>query len=436
MVFTPKLFVFLAFGFLPIIAGAFDPRLFWAGFAYDAGVLLVALVDFAVLKARGKLRVVRRVPSVVSIGVPFDVEIEAENPGLRPLQITIKDSPPHEFNVATSAVTMVLSPLGVLTRRYPVRANQRGTFQFQELFYRVRGVTGLVESQAKISAPATVKVYPNVKNLSHVELAIAQSSQMQLGLRLARVTGEGREFESLRPYVHDDDYRWIDWKATARRSQLISREYEAERNQRLLILLDVGRLMSPKVGDFRKLDYAVNAAAMLAQVALMKGDLVGLQVFTNEIVRYLPPERGRGQFLQLVETLFEIQPQRFESDYAFAFAHAARRNSRRSLVVCFTDLLDSESSRTLIAGMHRLLPKHLAMCVAISDSDLIAARQQMPQTVMDVFEKVAAMEVWEDYKRAIGLLQGRGVTVVHVPANELTTGTINKYLEIKARGLL
>jgi len=134
--------------------------------------------------------------------------------------------------------------------------------------------------------------------------------------------------------------------------------------------------------------------------------------------------------------LFQIQPQRFESDYAVAFAHAARRNSRRSLLVCFTDLLDSESSRALIASMLRLAPKHLPMCVTLSDSDLLAARQQTPETPLDVFEKVAATEVWEDYKRAIGLLEGRGVTVVHVPAHELTTATINQYLRIKSRGLL
>ncbi|MSR65298.1 MAG: DUF58 domain-containing protein [Verrucomicrobiae bacterium] len=436
MVFTTKFFLFLALGFLPILGGTMDTRLFWFGLAYDAGVFLVAVIDYRLLVTRSKVRIQRHVPAVVSIGVSFEVTIEVENVSPHRLRLTVKDSPPHEFEVPSRVMAINVAPHTIDKQKYTLRANVRGRFEFQELFYRARSVTGLCERQVRLQMPATVKVYPNLKNLSQVELAIAHGSRQQLGLRLARVLGEGHEFESLRPYMRDDDYRWIDWKATARRSQLISREYESERNQRLMILLDAGRLMAPKVGDFRKLDYAVNAAAMLCQVGLMKGDMVGLQVFSNEIVSYQPPKQGRGQLVQIVDTLFQAQPRRFESDYAMAFANVARRNSRRSLVVCFTDLLDSESSRSLIHSMWRLLPKHLPICVTISDSDLLAARHQTPQVVTDVFEKLAAMEVWDDYRRALGLLEGRGVAVVNVPAHELTSATINRYLEIKSRGML
>lgn len=436
MIFTNKFFAFLAVGFLPIVCGVFAPHLFWFGLAYDGGLALVALVDYLMARPKDGLRLRREVPSVVSIGVPFAVALEAENRSPRPMRLTLKDTPPHEFEVDARVITMNLAPRSVDKRQYTLRANLRGTFGFGEIFYRLRGVTGLSECQGKINVADTVKVYPNIKNLSQVELAIAQSSRTQYGLRLARVLGEGREFESLRPYLRDDDYRWIDWKATARRSQLISREFESERNQRLIILLDVGRLMSPKIGAFTKLDYAVNAATMLCQVGVMKGDLVGLQIFSNEILSYHPPEHGRGQLVRLVDTLFQAQPRRFESDYAMAFAQIARRNSRRSMIVCFTDLIDAEASRALIQNMLRLLPKHLPICVTISDSDLLAARQQTPRVVTDVFEKVAAMEVWQDYRRALGLLEGRGVSVVNVPAQELTTATINRYLEVKSRGLL
>lgn len=436
VVVTPKFFLFLALGFVPIIAGVFDPSLFHFALACNGGVVAVTLLDFLLLRSQRGLKLRRNVATVVSIGVPFEVGIIAENPSPRPMRLTVKDTPPHEFEVADRVVTLHLAPNATDSRAYTARANLRGTFRFPELFYRLRGVTGLCELQGRLPCPDTVKVYPNVKTLSQVELAIAQSSRLQYGLRLARVLGEGREFESLRPYMRDDDYRWIDWKATARKSQLTSREFESERNQRLLILLDAGRLMSPRIGDLTRLDYAVNAAAMLCQVGLMKGDMVGMQVFANDVLSYLPPEHGRGQLVRLVETLFQAQPRRFESDYAMAFAQVARRNSRRSLVVCFTDLIDAEASRTLIQNMLRLLPKHLPVCVTISDSDLLAARHQMPRVVNDVFEKVAAMEVWEDYRRALGQLECRGVSVVNVPANELTTATINRYLEIKARGLL
>jgi uncharacterized protein (DUF58 family) len=288
----------------------------------------------------------------------------------------------------------------------------------------------------RLVSPLTVRVYPNVKQLSQVELALTHASMVQQGLRPSRLLGEGTEFESLREYSPDDDYRWIDWKATAKTNRLVSRQYEAQRNQRLLIAIDAGRLMGVKVGDFTKLDYATNVAVLLAQVALNKGDLVGVLLFANRLLAYLPPDKGREHLGRIVQALYPVQSVRLESDYALAFAHLARKNTRRSLVACFTDVVDAEASRSLISGMMYLVPRHLPLCITISDSDLIAAQRAVPPATAQAFELVAAMELWEDYRSALRLLERQGALTVNVPANMLTTATINRYVEIKRRGLL
>jgi uncharacterized protein (DUF58 family) len=179
-----------------------------------------------------------------------------------------------------------------------------------------------------------------------------------------------------------------------------------------------------------------DAAALLAQIALLKGDLVGLLLFANRVVAYLPPDKGREQLGRIVEALHRAQAVRLESDYSLAFSFLARKNSRRALMVCFTDLVDAEASRSLLGGMLYLRPRHLPLCVTISDSDLLAAQSQAPTEVAEAFRLVAAVELWEDYRNAIHLLERRGALTVNVPADTLTTATINRYLEVKKRGLL
>lgn len=436
MIFTARFLYLLALGLVPVVLGGFVPDLLPLAFGYDAALLLVAAYDYFFTIPRSGVYVDRTCGRILSLGVRENVTVCLRNLSSRPLRLTVKDSPPPVFQQTGREIRAQLPRAGLTQYVYPVRPTMRGEFSFGDVFVRIDGALGLTRRQIRLKTPLTVRVYPNVKQLSQVELALAHASMVQQGLKPSRVLGEGTEFESLREYVPDDDYRWIDWKATAKRNRLVSRQYETERNQRLLIAIDAGRLMGAKVGDFSKLDYATNVAVLLAQVALNKGDLVGVLLFANRILAYLPPDKGREHLGRIVEVLHRVQSVRLESDYALAFAHLARKNARRSLVVCFTDLVDAEASRSLISSMRYLVPRHLPLCVMISDSDLIAAQRAVPSATAQAFELVAAMELWEDYRSALRLLERQGALTVNVPANMLTTATINRYVEIKRRGLL
>jgi uncharacterized protein (DUF58 family) len=243
--------------------------------------------------------------------------------------------------------------------------------------------------------------------------------------------GEGREFESLREHQRDDDFRHIDWKASAKRGKLISRQYETERDQRLMILLDTGRLMSPRIGPYRKLDYAINAAVHLAQVALHKGDLVGYAIFNDEMRAFAEPKKGQAQMAHFTRNLTSLQPSRLESDYAAVFHHVLKRCSRRTLIVCFTDLSDTQSAQSLLQAALPLTPRHLPVIVTVSNSEILAVTRKMPENEFEVYRHVAAMEIWNDYQRTLLGLRSRGLAAVSVPAQELSTATIDEYLRIK-----
>ncbi|MGH2498584.1 MAG: DUF58 domain-containing protein, partial [Candidatus Limnocylindria bacterium] len=255
------------------------------------------------------------------------------------------------------------------------------------------------------------------------------------GQRRARLPGAGGVFERLREYELDDDPRSISWTATARRGRPISVEYETERQQRVLVLLDAGRMMSSTLGELTKLDHAVNTALMLAYVATQKGDEVGLLGFADEVRSYLLPRRGRRQFLRITDELRRLEVTTTETDYRAAFEFLRSRTARRSLVALFTDLVDDEASRSLVAAVTRLAGNNLVLCCLLADPGLAEIAARVPDSTAALYERVVALEVRDARARALATLRQRGVHVIDVPAERLTVAAIQRYLELKRRWL-
>jgi uncharacterized protein (DUF58 family) len=343
----------------------------------------------------------------------------------------IVDSPPVEFTGSPTLLAVRLPPKREVVQTYSLKSYRRGSFSFGAVFYRITGPLGLIQRQGKIDLPQGVQVLPDMTGEGSRDLQLALAGAFQAGRRKATRRGEGSEFESLREHQRDDDFRHIDWKASAKRGKLISRQYETERDQRLMILLDTGRLMSPKIGSYRKLDYAINASVHLAQIALHKGDLVGYAIFNDEMRAFAEPKKGQAQMSHFVRNLTSLQATRLESDYAAVFNHILRRCSRRTLIVCFTDLGDAASAESLLGAALPLMPRHLPVIVTVSNSEVLAVTRKAPENEFEVYRHVAAMEIWNDYQRTLRGLRSRGVATVSVPAQELSTSTINEYLRIK-----
>jgi uncharacterized protein (DUF58 family) len=430
MVFLPRFYYTLMIAILLALGSTWIP----SGLA--TSLLLTLLLTCAVLAdvvliPRDALLVRRNLPSVLRQAQSFQVELTLINQTDSALSLEVIDSPPIAFGRMPRPLTLRLAPKQESTQLFALKSFQRGTFAFGAVYYRITGPLGLIQRQARIDLPQQVQVLPDLSGEGSRDLQLAMAGAIQAGRRNAARRGEGREFESLREHQRDDDFRHIDWKASAKRGKLISRQYETERDQRLMILLDTGRLMGPKIGSYRKLDYAINASVHLAQVALHKGDLVGYAIFNDELTSFAEPKKGQAQMSHFVRNLTALQPTRLESDYAAVFHHVLRQCSKRTLIVCFTDLNDTQSAEGLLKAALKLMPRHLPVIVTVSNSEILGVTKQVPNNEFDVYRHVAAMEIWNDYQRTLLGLRSRGVATVSVPAQELSAATINEYLRIK-----
>jgi uncharacterized protein (DUF58 family) len=428
MVFLPRFAYALVVAILLALASPWMPG------GLTPALLLTLFITGAVLAdilyiPREALRVTRRVPPILRQAQPFSVELNLSNLGESSASFEIVDSPPADFTGERRPIALRLRKNETATRAYHLRSYRRGSFGFGAVFYRIAGPLGLIQRQGKIELPQQVEVVPDLTGEGSRDLQLALAGATRPGRRRSPRRGEGREFESLREHQPDDDFRAIDWKASAKRGKLISRHYETERDQRLMLMIDTGRLMRARIGAYRKLDYAVNASVHLAQAALRKGDLVGYSIFSDEPQAYAEPRKN--QLPQLVRDLTPLQPTRFDSDYATAFHQLMRRSSRRTLIVCFTDLGDPHAAQRLLAAAAPLVPRHLPVIVTVSNSEILAVSRHLPETELEVYRNVAATEMWNDYQRTLHVLRSRGILTVSVPADRLSTSVINEYLRIK-----
>jgi uncharacterized protein (DUF58 family) len=418
----------LAAALVPAALAVASPTFGWLALALDVAVVVLCAVDFLRAPRASDVEARREVEPILRSGVDNAVHLDLTCRNAVPVRGEVRDECPTEVAAQGHRQHFVLAPGPRPTRlTYTVRPPARGDLRFGDLHVRLMGPLGLCARQ--------VRMPPDLTALTKEALELARASDAPAE-RVQRVRGEGREFESLREYRNGDDYRTIDWKASARRARTMVRVYQPERNQPVLLLLDCGRHMAGKVDGRRKLDHAVDAALRMAKVGLDAGDLVGVLAFASDVRAYLPPRKGREHLRLLTEALYRAEAALEESDYGRAYDFAFARSSRRSMVVLFTDLVDPDASGTLVARTLMLRPRHLPVVASLLDEDLQAAATEVPRTPQDAYTRQAATRLEEEYRRTAVTLRDSGVLVVRAPARGFGAAAINTYLHVKARGLL
>jgi len=411
---------------------------------YLVGVLALLVLDFWLSPKPRDFRLARDNESKLSLGADNLIKITIRRmvtgtaPGLssRPVEFILRDEPPQDFIISELFQTGVVAPGETVTVSYKVKPLRRGDYTFGKCNLRYRGVLGLVMRGHRYPLDAPVKVYPNLLEVRKYELLARRDQLFEIGLKNIRRVGEGTEFERLRDYERDDDYRRINWPATARLHKPITTDYQPERSQSVIVMLDAGRLMTAPLGPLSKLDYAINTTLLLAYVAIVRGDRVGLLTFADTVTGYWEPDRGRRQFLVLLEALYKVQPQQVESDYLKAGAFLSTRRSKRSLVALFTDIIDRQQASAMVRGFGRLAPRHLPMAVTMADNEVLLMAGRTPSDPQQMYESVVARTLLDDRAEALEALRRRGALTIDVPADKLTLAVVNKYLEVKARGRL
>ncbi len=410
--------------------------------------LVAAVVDWFLAGDGHAVRATRQLASdKLSLGAWNPVEIQLDNPTPRRQTLTLREQPPPNFELDEPlVVTRQLEKAARETLTYHVRPPRRGDASFGDLYLRLEGPLRLVRRTFRQAGTRQdVRVYPNLRELRRYDLLVRRGLEAQAAGRPVRVAGASTEFERVREYLPDDEFRRINWKATARRGQPLVNQYEAERSQNLVLLLDAGRSMAaladPPIEDeerpaaaLTKLDRALNTALLLAHVASQRGDRVALLAYADDVRAFVPPLRGRRALLTTVQALYNLRAESVEPDHARAFGFLAQRNLRRSLVVLFTDLADRESSRVLAANVLRAARQHLVVCVTLADPNLRRPAEARPSDGRTLYEKMVAQQLLDERRSVLAHLAAYGVLSVDADAETLNPRLIATYLELKARG--
>lgn len=436
MILTPLSLILLLLPALLVVAGGWfaDVDLYaWPLLALGA---LLVVVDNLLSRRLARLTLEREVDDKLSLGAANRVCVRLRSHTGRRQSLILKDDPPTEFVTDRRVQRVRLDPYEQAAVSYHTRPRNRGRYSFGDLHLRGLSVLGLSYWQRTVPAAQEIAVYPNLLEVRRYQLLARTDRLQQAGFRVLQRPGQGMEFESLREYSPDDEFRSIDWKASARRNKPISRQYDVERSQTMIIMIDAGRMMTANIGEMSRLDYAINAALMLAYVATEKDDAVGLITFGAEVHDYVPPRKGRHQVGRITEALYDLQPALVEPNYAEAFGLLHGRARKRALVVCFTDLVDMDASRRLLSYLAALAPHHLPFLITLRDSSVEASARQMPEDSFGVYQRTMAGQVLADREAALAVLRQRGVLVLDAPPEKLTVASVNEYLGLKARGRL
>jgi uncharacterized protein (DUF58 family) len=436
-VFSRLFYLLILLGLVPLSLSWGRPWLRWATFAYDLVLIGLAIIDGRGSQLPRGIQITREFAGRFAVGAETDVQIKLQNSTSHPITLRIKDEYPPQMKLIgarEAAVRVAAQTEAMLV--YGLKPPKRGRFEFGQTAVRFLSRLSLVWCQTKVGEPTAVKVYPNMRRAREAELKALGARSLVAAHRKTSWRGEGREFESLREYVRGDELRHISWTATARRGKLTTRQYQIERDQTILIALDAGRLMTARIEQETKFDSAVHAALALMSAAARGGDNAGLMVFGRRIQHYLPPNRGREHMDAALEALHAVEPEMIEPSYARALEFVAANSKRRSLVVLLTDLVDEEGSRELLTSLKLLRPRHLPLVVTIADRDLKAVVRDAPETGQELFTQSVAEEIMHLREAALRLVESQGGLALDVTAAALAPALLEKYLQVKERGLL
>ncbi len=433
---TPR-FLYLLGGIAVLLAAApgFKPLLALSALL-GFGLVVATIADLAIGPRRTALtferepvrhfalRVRATIPYAVTNRSGFDARVGIVETPVRTIGYdedeAICDAPPRSRTTLARAVTPIA----------------RGADAFGTLYVWFENRLGLIRRRVVVPAPMPFRVYPDLSAVERYGALHMRNRLIEAGLRRMRLKGSGTEFESLRDYTTGDEFRAIDWKASARRGKLIVAQHEVERSQNVMLVLDCGRLMTPRLEDQRKFDFAITAALSVASIAGLANDKVGAVAFAREILAASAPRSTRASISVLSEMLYDLEPRFEESDYAKAFAYLRGHLHKRSMIVFFTDVIDPVAQSAVLAELGTLAKRHLVVCVFMNDAAVANALAAPVRNAASAYEAAVALGLDYERRAAAANLNARGIITIDVPARKLTTALIDQYLRVKARGLI
>lgn len=429
---TKKLIGFVAVGLLLTGLGAVLFLHTQVFLLYNGILLTFVVMDYYISKPTFEIS--RDFDPNLSLYANENVGFMVYNKSGNPLLIKIKDTvPDFRFQIIESIAEGVIEPHEKKRLFYQIQPKKRGIYTFTSVHVAYLSRLKLIYKHIIYDMKAEVKVYPNLKDLKKYRLMVYGGYIMRGGKKVWNKRGEGLEFESLREYIYGDAYTKINWKATASMNKPIVNQYEVEKNQDVIALIDSGRAMSYEVRGYKKLDLAINTALILSDIANISGDKSGLMVFNTEVQQYVKPGSGGLHRNKLLEALYTIDYSRNTSNFGSAFAYLSHQQKKRSLIFMFTEFETMDEAHEYMKVLPQIARKHLVILFMMVKEKVVALTHDTATSDEALFLKGSALEILEERKKIIASLRRAGIMCIECLPDTLTTEVINHYIQLKRR---
>ncbi len=397
-------------------------------------LLIISIIDLLRVYFKQPIEVQRNVPSSLPLGVNRHIKLRVQNHSKYSQTLQVYDHYPQSMEVEGLPVTLSIAPKGYADFEYQLTATERGIFIFPLVQIHLDSLLGLWQRNIKLDISNETHVYPNFAALSQYALLATDNNLSQMGIIKKRRRGEGQDFHQLREYRQGDALRQIDWKATARSLKLISREYQDERDQEIIFMLDCGHRMLAKDDELSHFDHTLNAILLLSYVALRQGDAVGLGTFSGES-RWIPPRKGYHTIQQILNTIYDLQPSSESPDFSKAATDLMIRHKKRALVIVLTNIRD-EDSDDLLPAINLLRKRHLVLVSSLREKAIDNVLKQPIKKLPDAILNAATHQYLQHRKKAFEKLLHNGTSALETTPDHLSVELINAYLNIKSSGVL
>lgn len=414
----------------------------WPWLGFIAQISLFVLLGVTVLDVlltfgpKEPIRYQRIIENRLNLGDPNKITIKITNTTNQPIGYRLYEGYPTEMQMRSKAFVGLLFPRKSKVYTYDFVPKTRGEYVFPNAFIMVSSVFNLISRRIEVQSEIKKEVYPSVLQLKKYELLVFQQQKVSTGIKRMRRLGNNSEFEQIKTYVQGDEVKKINWKATSRMNSLMVNQYQEEKSQQIYCVIDKSRTMQMEFDHMSMLDYAINSSLVLSNIALRNGDKTGLITFSDKIGTQLAAEKSSGQMKRIIEALYAQKTNYFEPNYELLYQSLRRTVKTRSMLLLFSNFETEFSMRRALPILRKINQKHVLVVVLFQNNDLETLAYQQPRSVRDAYQSVVAEKMTSQKAKVALELQKNGIHTVLTQPENLSINTINKYLELKAKGAI
>jgi uncharacterized protein (DUF58 family) len=427
-------FAYLIFAgiFVQIVASFFNITLL-VFFIYNILLIIMLCADFLVSARKDDFEISRKASNFLSLAIENKFQIKVNNLSKKTYNLEILDEIPEFFTFKREIIELTCEKKSENFVNYIVYPKKRGNYKFGNIHIRFEGVLGLCKKQFIYEMEKEYKVYPNIRDLTKYGLKFLDKNSFFEGIKKHKHFHGESEFDSLREYSIGDDTRKINWKASARLSKLVVNNFEDDKNQQVIVLIDTSRGMNSEIGELKKLDYVVNASFLLTDIAIRKGDKVGCLVFDSKIRKYIPIGKGQAHFKHISDKIYDISENIVSANYDIAFEYLNSVNRKRSLLCIFTEIFDLEEAKEIIYSISQNAKNYVPIIFTIRDENAIKMASKDIKNIDDIYEKSTALKFLEERKKILDLFKKSSILCIDISPDKLSAQVINSYLALKSK---